>query len=124
MRRSIMKKQHRWAPWLLILILAAVGAAQDNPRVLSVSLEDCIARTLKNNLGLAIQVLNPEISRSSVSRSNEKFLPSFTFGATQQHTDSPSVTYIDAAGNLVTDSANYTFLQASQSLPFGGTLNL
>jgi outer membrane protein TolC len=119
-----MKKQHRWTLWLFILILAVGGQAQNKPNVLSLSLEDAIARTLKNNLGLAIQVLNPELSGASLSRSKEKFLPTLSFGITQQHTDSPSVTYIDAAGNLVTDSANYTFLQASQAVPFGGTFTL
>jgi outer membrane protein TolC len=120
-----MKKQHTWAIGIIMILLAGVGGgAQTTPRVLSLSLQDAIAQTLKNNLGLAIQVLNPEISDASVSRANEKFLPTMSFGYTQQHTNSPSVTYIDAAGNLITDLGNYTFLQASQSVPFGGTLNL
>ena len=55
-----MKKNHRWALGLFLIVLAAAGWAQNNPRVMSISLEDAIAKTLRNNLGLAIQVLGPQ----------------------------------------------------------------
>jgi len=123
-RRSIMKKQPRWAFWALILILVVAGRAQENPRVLSLTLEDTIAQTLKNNLGLAIEVLNPAISATSVSRAQEKFLPTFSLSYQKQNTDNPSVTYLDASGNFVQKTDSFTFLQASQAIPFGGTLNV
>jgi outer membrane protein TolC len=123
-RRSIMKKNHRWALGLFLTVLAAAGWAQDNPRVMSLSLEDAIAKTLKNNLGLAIQVLNPELSSSAVSRAQEKFLPTFSLSYQKQNTDSPSVTYVDSSGNLVQKTDSFTFLQASQAVPFGGTFSL
>jgi outer membrane protein TolC len=119
-----MKKHHRWALGLLFISLGAAAWAQDNPRILSLSLEDAIAKTLKNNLGLAIQILNPEQSTSAVAGAKEKFLPTFSFSFQKQNTNSPSVTYVDASGNLVQRTQNFTFLQASQAMPLGGTFNL
>lgn len=120
-----MKKNHRWALGLFLLVLAAAGWAQDNPpRVMSLSLEDAIARTLKNNLGLAIQVLAPQQAEYSVAMAKEKFLPTVSLSYQKQSTNSPSVTSVDASGNLVQKTDNITFLQATQAVPFGGTFNL
>lgn len=120
-----MKRQSRWALGLFVVIsLAAAGRAQDNARVLSLSLEDAIARTMKNNLGLAIQIVNPELSGAAVTKADEKWLPTLSMSYQKQSTDSPSVTSIDASGNLIQKTDSFNFLQATQSVPFGGTLNL
>jgi outer membrane protein TolC len=119
-----MKKHHCWTLGLFVMVLAAAGWAQDNPRILSLSLEDAIARTLKNNLGLAIQILNPEISGTSLSRAKEKFLPTLVFGASKQYSDQPSYSFLDAQGNLVDKTSNFTFAQVTEQVPFGGTFSL
>ena len=46
----------------LALVLAVPGFAQEAQGTLSMSLEECIVKALKDNLGVAIQVLGPEIS--------------------------------------------------------------
>ncbi|MDH5744852.1 MAG: hypothetical protein OEZ52_15015, partial [Candidatus Aminicenantes bacterium] len=61
---------------LLIFILTSGFSAQQNRR--SLSLEDCIVGAMKNNLRVAVEVLNPEIADLSVSRANEKFMPTFS----------------------------------------------
>jgi len=119
-----MKKKHRWALGLLLIVLAAAGWTQNSPRVMSISLEDAIARTLKNNLGLAIQVLGPQQAEYSVALAKEKFLPTVALSYQKQNNNSPSVTYIDASGNLIQKTDSFTFIQASESVPFGGTFNL
>ena len=51
---------------------------------------------MKNNLSVAIQVLNPEISVASVSRAQEKFYPSLSFSFNKRNTDSASYSFLDA----------------------------
>ena len=119
-----MKILHRGAVGLLVCLLVSAGRAQETAKAVDLSLQDSIAQTIKNNLGVALQVLNPQLSAASVSRANERFLPTVSLSYGRQHTDSPSVSYVDAAGNLVTTADNFTFVQASQAVPFGGTLNL
>jgi outer membrane protein TolC len=119
-----MKKQRRWTFWALILILAVAGRAQENPRVMSLTLEDAIAQTLKNNLGLAIQVLNPQISATSVTRAQERFLPTFSFAFSRQFADQVSYSSLDAPGTVSDKTGTFTFFRGTQLLPFGGTLNL
>ncbi|HYA49478.1 MAG TPA: TolC family protein, partial [Burkholderiales bacterium] len=97
--------------------------SQDKPKVLSLSLEDAIARTLQHNLGVAIQVLNPQLSEASLALAKEKFLPTFTLGANHQYTNSPSYSFLESSGSVVNKTDNYTF-RGSESLPFGGTLSI
>jgi outer membrane protein TolC len=119
-----MKKHHCWAVGLLVLILAATGWAQDNKRTMSLSLEECIATTLKHNLGLAIQVLNPDVSRAGITRAEEKFMPTLSFSWNKQSSQQPSYSFLDAQGNITSKTGSFTFLQAIQQVPFGGTFTL
>ncbi len=84
---------------LALLALGAVtlafGQQKDTP--LALSLEDCVLRAMKNNLSVAIQVLNPEISVASVSRAQEKFYPSLSFSFNKRNTNAASYSYLDAA---------------------------
>ncbi len=57
----------------LILFLATSSFAQQKEKGLSLSLEDCILKAMENNLGVAIEVLNPELADISVSRAQERF---------------------------------------------------
>ncbi len=121
-----MKKHHRWAVGLIVCLLASAGLAQDKPRTMTVSLEDCIARTLKNNLGVAIQVLSPQIAEQSLAAAKEKFLPTFSLGYTKAHSESASYSYLESSSStesIVSKTDNLTF-RGTESLPFGGTLSL
>jgi len=108
---------------ILILLLAASGRAQDKSKVMSLSLEDAIARTLEHNLGVAIQVLNPELAETSLAAAKEKFLPTFSLGANHQYTNNPSYSFLESSGSVVSKTDNYSF-RGTESLPFGGTLTL
>ena len=52
---------------------------ESNQKQLTLSLEECILHTLENNIDIKIEVLNPEISKNSITRAKEKFLPEFSF---------------------------------------------
>ncbi len=104
---------------LLIILSAAGGWSQDNE--LSLSLDECIKTALKNNLGLAVEILNPEIADASISLAKERFLPQFSMRYFTQNTNSPSFSWIDAAGEVSTEYNNYVG-QYQQTLPSGATL--
>jgi outer membrane protein TolC len=118
-------RKKAYLPLLVIaLALAAPGFGQEAKGTLSISLDECIIRALKDNLGVAIQVLGPEISGEGVNRSREKYIPTLSLSARSSSTENASYSYLDATGSLIDKSQNYTFLNASQTLPTGGTFSL
>ena len=107
------------------LALAAPSSGQENNRTLQLSLEECIVKALRDNLGVAIQVLGPEISGEGVSRAQEKYIPSLSLSFSSRNTENATFSYLDAQQESTVDQTqNFTFLSASQALPTGGTLNL
>ncbi|HDT13643.1 MAG TPA: TolC family protein [Candidatus Aminicenantes bacterium] len=106
------------------LVLAGPGFGQQASGTREMSLEECIVKALKDNLGVAIQVLGPEISSAGVDRAQEKYIPTLSLSASSRKSENASYSYYDAAEQLVDKTRNYTFLNASQTLPTGGTLSL
>jgi outer membrane protein TolC len=107
------------------LALAAPSSGQENNGTLQLSLEECIVKALRDNLGVAIQVLGPEISGEGVSRAQEKYIPSLSLSVNSRNTENATFSYLDAQQDSTVDKTqNFTFLSASQALPTGGTLNL
>jgi len=99
--------------------------AQAPQGALSVSLEDCIVRALKDNLGVAIQVLGPQISAEAVNQAQEKYIPTLSLSASSRKTENAAYSYLDSPGDsTVNRTQNYTFMTANQTLPTGGTLRL
>lgn len=110
---------------IFVLLLAAPSGsrAQEKATVLSLSLEDAIIRTLKNNYGVAIQVLSPELADLAVARAKEKFLPTLSFGFSKRSTETASYSWLEAADRTTVDYSNYES-QLSQLIPTGGTLTV
>jgi outer membrane protein TolC len=105
--------------------LAVPSSGQENNRTLQLSLEECLVKALRDNLGVAIQVLGPEISGEGVSRAQEKYVPSLSLSFSSRNTENATYSYLDAQQDSTVDKTqNFTFLSASQALPTGGTLNL
>jgi len=119
-----MRKKTLFPLLALALVLAAPGFGQDAKGTLSLSLDECIVKALKDNLGVAIQILGPEISGEGVTRAQEKYIPTLSFSARPSKSESASYSYLDASESLVDKTVNFTFLNASQSLPTGGTFTL
>lgn len=93
------------------------------PQKKELSLESCILHTIKNNLGVAIEILNPELSDISVSKSKEKFMPSLGFSYNRRRTNSTSYSWIEAAEEVTTAYNNYS-AQISQLIPTGGDFSI
>ncbi len=119
-----MSKYNKLALWLLVITVAVPAWSQPTENVLELSLQDCIARVLQNNLQVAIQILNPEISATSVLRTEEKYIPSLSLDWSTRNTESASYSFLDAAGTAIVDATNNFGFTANQTLPFGGTLSL
>jgi outer membrane protein TolC len=106
---------------MLVLILAASLWGQQTEEQLS--LDDCIVGALKNNLGLAVEVYNPQLADISVTQAKEKFVPSLYLGFNKQETNQPSFSWIDAADQVEVQSSDY-YGQLTQEIPTGGNFQL
>lgn len=87
------------------------------------TLEECILQAVKNNLGLAVEVLNPEIADLTLSRANEKFLPSLSFNYNRQETNSASYSWIESRDKVETSYNDYS-AEISQLIPSGGSFSI
>jgi len=106
---------------LLVLALAVSLWSQQTEKQLS--LDDCIIGALKNNLGLAVEVYNPQLADISVIQAKEKFVPSLYLGYNKQETNQPSFSWIDAANQVEVQSSDY-YGQLTQEIPAGGKFQL
>lgn len=106
--------------WVSVLFLMTGALAQTKEKALS--LEECILKAMKNNLGVAVEVLNPELADYSVLKAKEKFIPSLSFAYNTERTNEPSFSWIDAAENIATQYNEY-YAQFTQLIPTGGELS-
>jgi len=113
---------------ILILFLTAVligpaGAGENLSGEVTLSLDECIARALERNIGLAIQVLGPDISSEALNKAQEKWLPNTSISFSTQSQSSASYSWLEAAESIMDKTQNASF-QLSQSIPFGGSFTL
>jgi outer membrane protein TolC len=108
---------------LLIFALAAFLPAQQQESSINLSLEDCIVKAMKYNLGVAIEVLTPENRQYALGVANEKFLPSFAFNFFINDTQQASYSFLDAAETLLSQQNQYG-IDIAQQIPFGGSFTL
>lgn len=101
----------------------ASSLAQQEEKTLPLSLEDSILKAMKNNLGVAIAVLNPELSDISLAMAKEKFMPSLSFSFSKRDTSQASYSFLDAAEKVSTLTDNY-LAQLTQLVPTGASLSV
>jgi outer membrane protein TolC len=118
-----MAKRVTGALTVLILLMTTVSLAQQEERTLSFSLEDCILKAMRNNLSVAVEVLNPELSDISVSMAKEKFMPNLSFNYLKRDTNSASYSFLDAADQVSTLYNDYS-AEISQLIPTGGSFSI
>ena len=116
-------------PLIAVALALAPAVSAQEPQApqgaLSISLEDCIVRALKDNLGVAIQVLGPQISAASVNSAQEKYIPTLSLSASSRKTENAAYSYLDSPGDSsISRVQNYNFLSFNETLPTGGTLSL
>jgi outer membrane protein TolC len=111
----------------LISILAVVffcrPALGQNKEVLNLSLEECILKAMKNNLGVAVELLNPELAKHSITKAKETFLPQFQLEFGNDHQESPPYSWIQGETTITNKMTNYG-VSVAQQIPTGGSFSL
>ncbi len=118
-----MTKQKIGMILFLTLFTVSFSLAQQEEKALSLSLEDCILKAMRNNIGVAIEVLNPELSDLGISLAREKFLPSLSLGYNKRDTVRISASFIESSDLVSTIRGSYT-ADISQLIPTGGTFSI
>ncbi|MGB2908035.1 MAG: TolC family protein [Candidatus Aminicenantaceae bacterium] len=111
--------------WLAILLItpALVTAQAPGDQSMKLSLQECLAKAMRNNLGVAVQMLTPELGEAAVAQANEKFLPSVTLDFGRQSTQNASSNFLDAA-DVATNNYNIYSGTFNQQIPGGGNLSM
>jgi outer membrane protein TolC len=107
---------------LFMLFLSQLYWAQDQP-IKSMTLEEVIDQTLKNNLDLQIEMSNPEISQALWDKSKAIFIPTLTVDFRRGSTTTPSSSIFTGADIEKADSGSLG-LTLSQRLLLGGSLEV
>ncbi len=108
---------------LFIFCITITVQAQNEEKTLSLSLGNCIVKAMENNLGVAIEVLSPELADIAVAQAGEKFMPSLSLNFSKSDQNQASYSWLDASGQLQTTYNDYS-LQVDQQIPTGGNLSL
>lgn len=108
---------------VLIISFLCIPSFCEEQRELSLSLEDCIVRGLKNNLSVAVESYNPEIAEYALTRAKEVFMPHFEINYGSQKNQNPPYWWIQGADTISTKYTNYS-TSLVQQIPIGGNLSL
>ncbi len=108
---------------ILILVLLFKPSFPEEKEVLSLSLEDCIVRALKDNLNVAVEVYSPELADVSLTKAKELFMPRFDLGFGNQRIESPSFWWLEQADTVISKYMDYS-ASLVQQIPTGGSFSL
>lgn len=113
----------RIAAFGALALLAASLPAGEQVKTISLSLEDCLVRALKNNLSIQVAVLQPQTSNLAVRQSQEKFLPTVSFGFARRRSSNASFSWLESADITKSQFNNYS-ATLSEMIPLGGTVTV
>ncbi len=119
-----MKTRIRAIVALVALAALAPLNGQTKSGPLTLTLEDGILRAMKNNLSVAIQVLNPRISSAALTQAGEKYYPTLSMSLMKRSTNSAAYSFLDASADSVRNRYNDYSVDVSQVLPGGGSLGI
>jgi outer membrane protein TolC len=108
---------------VLILVLLFKPSFCEENEVLSLSLEDCVIRALKDNLKVAVEVYNPELADVSLTKAREFFAPRLDINFGNQKTENPSSWSLEQISTVVNKNLNYS-ASIIQQVPTGGNFSL
>jgi outer membrane protein len=92
------------------------------PKELELSLEQCRAMTLENNLELKVQLISPAIAAERVSEEEARFEAAFSSNVTFAKADTPTASFLDEISGSQTEYIG-TNLGVQVPLRTGGTVN-
>jgi outer membrane protein TolC len=115
-----MTKERISAAFLVLALLGGFALGQEKKDV-SLTLEDSIVQALKNNLNVAVEVLNPELASASVSRARQYFMPTFQVDLTGNRMEQLSTWSLQGSGTYITKTTGST-ASVAQQMPFGGNV--
>lgn len=105
---------------LAVLALACgAGRAQD-PKDISLTLEESILRALKNNLNVAAEVINPSLASATVAQAKQMFTPTLQFDVGRDRYEQLSTWSLQQAGAYINKAASAS-TSIQQKIPFGGS---
>ncbi len=107
--------------FIFILFLFAGLHAQE--KKMSLTLEECITKAMRNNLNVAVEVLNPELADISISLARERFLPTLSFDYNLEDRDEPSFSLIEVAGSVQADYTDWVG-RIRQLIPTGADFSI
>ena len=93
------------------------------PEKLELTLEECRALALENNLDLKIQLINPAIAAERISQEEARFESTFNSGISYSNSNSPSANYVQQITGSKSESSTAN-LGVQMPLKTGGTLSL
>ena len=108
---------------LLAALAAGVPVQAQNRQVLNLSLEDCVAKALKNNLNVAVEKMTPELAGLTLAKAREIFLPEFSLSYGNNRQENPSNWWIQGAGTITSKLFDYG-VTVAETIPTGGSFQL
>ena len=117
-----MRKKTTFIPFLILIFLFK-PCYSEKQEVLSLSLEECIVKTLQNNLNVAVEVINPELADVSLTKARELFMPRLDLSYGSQRTKNPSFWGLEQAVTVENEYMNYS-ASLVQQIPTGGNFSL
>ncbi len=111
--------------WLLIACSAVLlfGQSESKTAKTQLTLEECVLRAIKNNLNVAVRVLDPESSALAVSAAKEKFIPSLSLSFRHDKNNEPNYNWMQGGDQTTLTQSNYS-ASIFQNMPAGGYLNV
>jgi len=113
-----MNKKRIVTSFIVLALLGGFAVGQEKKDV-SLTLEDSIVQALRNNLNVAVEVLNPELASASVSRARQFFMPTFQVDLTGNRMEQLSTWSLQGSGTYITKTTGST-ASIAQEIPFGG----
>lgn len=108
---------------VLILILFFEPCYSQQEETLSLTLEECVIRALKDNLNVAVEVINPELADTSLTKAKETFMPRLDIGFGNERIANPSSWWLEQADTVINKDMNYS-ATIVQQIPTGGNFSL
>ena len=112
--------------WIAVLLTAPTlmtfAQTTEGPPM-KLTLQEALAKAMRNNLGVAVQMLTPELNEAAVAQAGEKFLPSLSISFGRNSQQQASYNFYDAADVSTQDYNNYQG-QFNQAIPGGGSFSM